>query len=506
MAERKGGRLTGNRYLESLSTTTILKEVQATIFEPHSRKFARYLFFNFIDADQSKIRDRLVGFISQITTGLQQFEEQQIPRSIEPLRSNQYEEFEAMEVSWQPCITLSLSATGCRKIMNETHPNFPNTDPFIRGMSDFNIRLQLGDEELKKWTDGKWDTYNSSPRSRIDLMVAIADHQKERLLKKTIATTDFFSHDGVCQLLFIEEGTQKYNALGQAIEPFGFRDGLSKVPFWNKQKTELLPHNRSIALDEKLGSYLVFRKLEQDVTGFNSRIAQLVERLFPDIQKDTSIYQAKKAFVEAQFMGRYKDGTPLVFFDQPILENGEANTDQKDQIEQFDRYDATDIQAIDYRSDEYGHKCPFHAHIRKVNPRDAELINNHGQTYGNQLKEFNIRIARRSIPYIERSPHSDEIKEGLLFLCYQADIASQFQIIQQEWSNRQHFPNLEAGIDPLTGKLPNQVLSSTWNLHWNDSEKETVKIDFQDLVKFKGGEYFYTPSISWLKQLQFLDQ
>ena len=71
-------------------------------------------------------------------------------------------------------------------------------------------------------------------------------------------------------------------------------------------------------------------------------------------------------------MGRFKDGTPLVKSDVPLGEFPAFND--------F-KYEDTDRPA---------HKCPFHAHIRKVNPRGQGILVG---------KRF---ITRRGIPYGER--------------------------------------------------------------------------------------------------------
>jgi deferrochelatase/peroxidase EfeB len=203
-------------------------------------------------------------------------------------------------------------------------------------------------------------------------------------------------------------------------------------------------------------------------------------------------------------VGRFRDGTPLALFDQPMLENGKATRAQIRQIRKFNNYKLSDNEAIDYRADRQGLRCPFHAHVRKANPRDRELIRKKGEKYLLNEKEvaFDIRIARRGIPYRETDRAGHE-KTGLLFMCYQASIDTQYMIIQREWCNGIRFPAPTAGTDPLIGRK--KGFSPDSEYRWIQTPGHTVteplSMNFQDLITLRGGDFFYVPSINWLKKL-----
>src|SRR5205807_52845 len=92
------------------------------------------------------------------------------------------------------------------------------------------------------------------------------------------------------------------------------------------------------------GSYFVFRKLEENVRGFNAAEDDLGKALFGDTAKQDLLDRAG-----AMVIGRFEDGTPLV-----LSKDGLAKTPPND---------------FNFDGDVDGAKCPFHAHIRKVNPR-----------------------------------------------------------------------------------------------------------------------------------------
>jgi deferrochelatase/peroxidase EfeB len=66
--------------------------------------------------------------------------------------------------------------------------------------------------------------------------------------------------------------------------------------------------------------------------------------------------------------------------------------------------------------------CPHAGHIRKVNPRDQET------DIGGADNTLHRRILRRGVPFgapWTQATSSDE--RGLMFACYQASIANQFE-------------------------------------------------------------------------------
>ena len=99
-------------------------------------------------------------------------------------------------------------------------------------------------------------------------------------------------------------------------------------------------------------------------------------------------------------------------------------------------------------------------------------------------------------------PGDDEVSwpekgVGLLFQCCQADVANQFEFIQQNWANNPRFVRLGAGQDALVGQAPGAPISVPRS--WGESPR--MDVDFARFVRLLGGEYFFTPSIPFLMRI-----
>jgi hypothetical protein len=176
----------------------------------------------------------------------------------------------------------------------------------------------------------------------------------------------------------------------------------------------------------------------------------------------------------ALVVGRFEDGTPVVL--QPAA--------------------GRPTNGFDYVGDPEGEKCPFQAHIRKMNPRQAGAprIVRRGMPYGQRWKEPGDN------PTLEELPQKDV---GLLFMCYQNNIEKQFEALQYFWANDPRQPLGQApGIDPLIGQAsalgPGQ---HRWPAQWNEPHATHKPFHFKGFVSLKGGEYLFAPSIYFLQHI-----
>jgi Dyp-type peroxidase family len=316
--------------------------------------------------------------------------------------------------------------------------------------------------------------------------------------------------------------TDVQKEFGNVVEHFGYADGVSQPAFLQKQLAEVtskywkpeaplklvLIDDPNGTKDISFGSFLVFRKLEQNVKGFKTAEAKLAESL-----------ELPQELAGAMAVGRYEDGTPLVL--QPG-DGGWAGSHKPIIPNDFN-----------YAGDPDGLKCPFHAHIRKSNPRLESV----GSFAANDEVELGHRIARRGITYggplstgdLEGLP---EKGVGLLFMCYQSDIWEQFEFIQRFWCNNPNF--LEPGKSNIQNKLPNSNYDKTgldavigqklgeqfdpvisespeppqnWPQQWaKTTTKPSLESEnqFSQFVTLRGGEYFFSPSITFLQNLPSL--
>ncbi len=125
---------------------------------------------------------------------------------------------------------------------------------------------------------------------------------------------------------------------------------------------------------------------------------------------------------------------------------------------------------------------------------------------------INISVLRRGYTYdyigrdseLEDEPEKDV---GILFMSYQASIQKQFERIIN-WCNSKTVPYVypdgtEAGIDPLIGKLRESSHYNTMQQQWKNNGGFD-HYSFHGAVTCKGGEYFFAPSIAFLKNLMNL--
>jgi Dyp-type peroxidase family len=310
-------------------------------------------------------------------------------------------------------------------------------------------------------------------------------------------------------LLAVERGDALRTDSGEGIEHFGYVDGRSQPIYfttdledeegkskegatdkWNpveKLKIVLVPDGLATGEngpeEDAFGSYFVFRKLEQDVRRFKIEEERLADAL--------GFKGAERERAGAMAVGRFEDGTPLT-------------------LSQTDGFIPVKENNFTYKDDPDGTRCPFHAHIRKSNPRGDTV--GHADPPGDESERMR-RITRRGIPYGVRNRHPDAFQAledlptervGLLFMCFQSSIENQFAFIQRIWVNNPEFarpifkPDApETGLDPVIGQ--GEGSEQHWPITWGGLE--TKDFSFSGFVKLMGGEYFFAPSIPFLRNL-----
>jgi Dyp-type peroxidase family len=228
------------------------------------------------------------------------------------------------------------------------------------------------------------------------------------------------------------------------------------------------------------GSYMVFRRLEQQVPEFRRFVVEEAARLGMDPQ-----------LLAARMVGRWKSGAPLEL--APLRDNpglGAAATRNND---------------FAFREDPDQRKCPYAAHIRKVNPRDDTLSKAEVQRH---------RIIRAGIPFgPELMPGETTTKHsrGLMFVCYQTSIEQQFEYIQKNYANNSDFvygkvrpvggAPVEPGFDPIIGQAPGngpREMDEPYPNYPAGNRRTTLVIP-QQFVVLTAAAYFFMPSISALR-------
>ena len=246
------------------------------------------------------------------------------------------------------------------------------------------------------------------------------------------------------------------------------------------------------------GSYLVVRRLRQDVAAFYKFVGQGASR--------TGLNTDKFA---AMLVGRWPSGAPILRVpggDNPAL--GDDDFANNHFIFDDDTRPSSLRSIPGYVGDSYpqahadflAQVCPHFAHIRKVNPRDT------ASDLGKPADSFVRMILRRGIPYgpqlvgVKKPPKKLVAEDrGLMFLCYCGSIEDQFEFLQRRWSNSKTQPNL-GGFDPIIGQNGREGVRTRYIDF--PTPRGTVRLKFKsEWVTPTGGGYFFAPTISAIRDV-----
>ena len=331
----------------------------------------------------------------------------------------------------------------------------------------------------------------------------------------------------------------------QGVEPFGFNDGISQPTLdWDRSRTpaiDELEYTNLSSLGEYLlgypneygkytqrpliatggvastllspaedvpdkldfgrnGAFLVVRQLQQDVRGFWR---------FVDKQAGSNP-QSRQALAESM-VGRQMDGTSLL----PAVAQSIPGLDPKTASQNNFTYD----------SDRDGTHCPFGAHIRRANPRNADLPASNG-LLGRMLHRLGFcnpgfrddviastrfhRMLRRGREYGPALSPADAVADGpdtgehgIHFICVVANILRQFEFVQNSWIISTKFDALTEESDPLLGNrqpVEGTPFTNTFSLPC-EMEPRTRIMNVPQFITVRGGAYFFLPSLSALRYL-----
>jgi len=448
----------------ALGYQDMLENLQANILKSHSRSHVKLLFLQF-DGDEDELK-KWIKTLS-ITSARDQLIASNI-RKDDPTHDG------------GTVMNFFLTAGGYEDLgFNPNKLGKKGNKFFRRGMKHSKTRRALSDPPTSDW--------EPSYDEEIDAVILLADDDLTRLMQRTAELKVAFAE--IVDLITEETGESLKEEIGDGIkreiEHFGYADGISNPRFFKGDIEKdiinsggddkfssaqpldivLVKDPFTSEADNNFGSFLVFRKLEQDVDGFNESVKELSENMTLNANQRANDV-TEEDLAGALAVGRFKDGTPIVLSDSPELTVSAPNN--------FEYKD----------TDQKGFKCPFHAHIRKSNPRGQGLL----------IPER--YIVRRAIPY---GKQGDPNPKGLLFMCFQSNLRKQFNFIQKTWANKPDFPPFRGkpGIDPITGQ------GDTEKQKWPKSYGSGITEEFHlgGFVSMKGGEYFFAPSIGFLKSI-----
>ncbi len=454
---------------DAAAELAMLNDLQGNILKGHGRHHTSNLFIAFDPKKQAAAKKFVAEFAREVTSALDQLTQTQV--------------FKASGVHGDTFVAFMLSATGYHALGQSVAK--PHGDAFNAGMKA---------RGLNDPAPSQWETYFSS---EVHAMILVAaGSPDERKVERDAIAARIAATAGAVKLLnpgFKEDGDALFNSDGNGIEHFGYVDGRSQPLALQEDLHKEEHHNGGISnwnpaiplsqllvpcpggkLAASHGSYFVFRKLDQNVKAFKAQEKALGEQLEKrhGLPQDSIGERAG-----ASVVGRFENGTPVTLSQTEIspIPPGAIGVPNN----------------FNYASDSAGLKCPFAGHIRKTNPRnDTQDSKDH-------------LMARRGIPYGERSTDNQQTDGvGLLFMAYQSSLENQFEFTQQAWANNSNFRIGGTGIDPVIGQ-PKVPTGQKWPVVYGKTLSDgRDEDDFSGFVTMRGGEYFFAPSISFLKSLR----
>jgi deferrochelatase/peroxidase EfeB len=179
-------------------------------------------------------------------------------------------------------------------------------------------------------------------------------------------------------------------------------------------------------------------------------------------------------------MGRWRSGAPLALC--PLHDDPELGADRR-------RNNAF----LFKKDDPIGYHTPCGSHIRRTNPRDADVAG---------VVRIH-RMIRRGASYGPLLPdgvlEDDGLDRGLMFAFVGANLGRQFEFVQSEWINAGAFFEGGATKDPVAGADSG---ADTYSF-----PKRPLARRLKGLSRFvvtRGGEYCFLPglrALQWLGKL-----
>jgi len=328
------------------------------------------------------------------------------------------------------------------------------------------------------------------PFGTADMHVAMAIYSKDDQSLETVLERARQSHRDLPKISVVYR--MKFSELPEGRNPFGFKDGLHNphvegsgapvhpgfgspikagefVMGYPDESGETATSPEPEVL-RRNGTFLAFRK-------FHTRVADFRKYL-----REQAAGPEDEELIAAKMVGRWRSGAPLALtpeHDDPKL-----------------GADAYRNNVFSYEDDMQGLKCPFSAHMRRVNPRDALKAD----IVAVSLHHFLRRGTNYGPPLPEGILDDDGAERGGVFLLIGAHLKQQFEFVQSQWVTDGNFISHGTEQDPIIG---NDQGDGTFTI-----PKRPVRRRLHGLPQFvavRGGEYCFMPglrALTWLAGLE----
>jgi Dyp-type peroxidase family len=445
---------------EARLSESVLADVQGFITSGYGHlPYAAYLVLEFHDSISAR---RWLAAVTPMVTSAKSWPKTPAGEKLKPTL--------ALNVAFT---TAGLAGLGVPSRVLETFPI-----EFQEGIARAARSKILGDTEESDPAVWELGGPTRPPVHALVLVHAVSADALERALQaQRLLVAD--TAGGVVEL---EASSQSGHRPDGDTEPFGFHDGIAQPPIAGISGSGvptgefilgyvnhfgLLPPTPSVpaALDAgrflptfdnpyhaseplrdlgRNGSYVVYRKLRQDVAAFWQFMKRETIRTIGREDANHMIWLASR------LVGRWPSGAALAL--APTADDARLR----------------DVDEFLYRADADGLSCPLGAHVRRANPRDdikpypaaqslsmseAHRLLRRARVFGPAL--FDARVLAGATGNdalaVLSSLVDDGCPRGIHFFCVNASIRNQFEFVQQTWCNNPRFAGLNDNKDPIIG-------------------------------------------------------
>ncbi len=538
-----------------------LDDIQGNGLAGFNKDFQAFIFLAIEEADWATVQARkwIQDLVPHIATAAEVYRFNKLYRA---MRARREAEPSGLVATW---INVGFSISGVAKLVSPGEAAKFNDPYFALGMRSSNSP-SVGDPitsdlsthpgHVDKWLFG-------STRTPADVMLIVASDRDDVLKAEVSRIEQSLVAAGLPSALRVVH-VQWCRTLPPPLkghEHFGFKDGISQPgirgraketepftkryidPADSQQQDETFPEQarpgqplvwpgqfvfgyerqrpndkrapgvkamQGVPIWARNGSYVVCRRLRQDVAAFDRFVADTAASMAA--QNPTASPLEPTQFASL-LVGRWPSGAPIMRIPISDQDDGVLGTnDLANNHFQFIRESAPlqllpefvgqDGNFPQAKADNGGNRCPLSAHIRKVNPRDNSTEK------GSPADTLTRLVLRRGIPFGEplpdrTRPSQDPLEgnRGLMFVCYQTSIKDQFVVLNAEWANDARNPNGGGGHDPLIGQR-NEGSGRTrvFELNLAGHASSTIQIT-QEWIIMTGGDYFFSPGIQALRMV-----
>jgi Dyp-type peroxidase family len=443
-----------------------LHDIQDNIVEPILMRYGRHIFLKFLDG--AKARGWLRNMIKRVNARGQEHGTRFTVNI-----GFTYEGLKALGLSQSSLdsfpIAFRVGARGRAPLVGDVGPHAPEHwegglgGPDIHAMALIRTHSDEGREEATRILRAEMDATGGVEIRFVQDTKALAHENgigsegehfgfADPISQPPIEGADAPSHPG--------DGVQEPNGTWRPVKPgeflLGYEDEAGRDGVQFPEPVDLWRN----------GTYVVFRKLYQNVAAFRRYLVTAAKTLYG------SDDQYHQDLVAAKIMGRWRSGCPL-----------DLSPDKDDPTIAADPQRRNNFT---YAGDDQGLRCPLGAHLRRSNPRAtpmkrATAVRRH-------------RLLRRGVEYGPHLPdgalEDDGVDRGLINLFINADIERQFEFVQKEWMKGGEFIGLDPNEqDPINGT------GGEGSQMQVPGAKQPFLFDLPTFVTVKGGEYVFVPGL-----------